>query len=58
LLYCPFNKKHIVSSVLEQAGGQIVQFGFDLKGVQTWQAHSSSQLVYRTNVSYKQSIAL
>ncbi len=36
LLYCEFDKKHIVAEKLEQLGGQIVKFGFDLKGLQTW----------------------
>ena len=36
LLYCEFDKKHIVAEKLEQRGGQIVEFGFELRGLQTW----------------------
>ncbi|MEE9151985.1 MAG: GHMP kinase [Thermoplasmata archaeon] len=36
LLFCDFDKKHIIAEKLENLGGQIVDFGFDLKGLQTW----------------------
>ena len=36
LLFCDFDKKHIVAEKLEKLGGQIVEFGFDFKGLQTW----------------------
>lgn len=36
LLFCEFDKKHILAEKLEDLGGQIVDFGFDFKGLQTW----------------------
>jgi D-glycero-alpha-D-manno-heptose-7-phosphate kinase len=36
LLFCDFDKKHIISEKLEKLGGQIVEFGFDYQGLQTW----------------------
>ncbi len=36
LLFCEFDKKHILAERLENLGGQIVDFGFDFKGLQTW----------------------
>lgn len=36
LLFCEFDKRHIIAEKLEELGGQIVDFGFDLKGLQTW----------------------
>ena len=38
LFYCEFDKKHIVAEHLEKLGGQVVEFDFDLKGLQTWQS--------------------
>lgn len=40
LLYCPFDRKHIIAEKLEQIGGQIVEFGFEPRGLQTWQVNS------------------
>ena len=37
LVYCPFNRKHIIASELERAGGQVVGFGFDFGGLQVWE---------------------
>lgn len=37
LVYCPFEKKHIVSEELEKLGGQMVEFTFDYQGLQTWE---------------------
>ncbi len=36
LLFCDFDKKHVIAEKLEKLGGQIVGFGFDLKGLQSW----------------------
>lgn len=36
LLFCEFDKKHVVAEQLENIGGQIVDFGFDFKGLQAW----------------------
>ncbi len=37
LLYCEFDKKHIVAAELEKLGAQIVEFTFDHDGLQTWE---------------------
>jgi D-glycero-alpha-D-manno-heptose-7-phosphate kinase len=37
LLYCPFDRKHLIAAALEKLGGQVVDFGFDLRGLQTWE---------------------
>ncbi len=37
VLYCPFDRKHLVAAELERLGGQVVDFGFDLRGLQTWE---------------------
>jgi D-glycero-alpha-D-manno-heptose-7-phosphate kinase len=36
LLFCDFDKKHIIAEKLENLNGQIVDFGFDFKGLQSW----------------------
>lgn len=36
LFLCEFDKKHILAKKLEEMGGQVIDFGFDLKGLQTW----------------------
>jgi D-glycero-alpha-D-manno-heptose-7-phosphate kinase len=36
LLYCEFDKKHIVARELEKLGGQVVEFTFESRGLQTW----------------------
>jgi len=42
LLYCPFDRKHVVAAALEQLGGQVVDFGFELRGLQTWEREEMS----------------
>lgn len=37
LLYCPFDRKHLVAAALEQLGGQVVDFGIESRGLQTWE---------------------
>jgi len=39
LLYCPYNKKHIIASELERVGAQITRFSFDTQGLVTWRVH-------------------
>ncbi|MCL4534264.1 MAG: GHMP kinase [Bacteroidetes bacterium] len=39
LLYCQFDRKHKVAEALERIGGQVVDFGFDLRGLQTWEVN-------------------
>lgn len=36
LVYCPYNKKHIIAEKLQKVGGQIMDWNFEFKGVQTW----------------------
>jgi len=36
LLFCEFDKRHIVAEKLEQLGGKITNFAFDFNGLQTW----------------------
>lgn len=38
LLFCRFDKKHLIAERLEQIGGQIVDFKFEHSGLQTWEA--------------------
>jgi len=40
LLYCEFDKKHIVAEKLEEQGAQVVKFAFDHNGLQTWEVKS------------------
>ncbi len=35
--YCPFERRHIVAEQLERLGAQVVDFSFDLRGLQTWE---------------------
>jgi len=37
LLYCPFDRKHLVAAALERLGGQVVEFGIEPRGLQTWE---------------------
>ena len=37
LLLCKFDKWHIVAEKLEMAGGKIVDFAFDFRGLQSWE---------------------
>ena len=36
LLYCPYNVKHQVARRLEAAGGQLMDWNFELRGAQSW----------------------
>jgi D-glycero-alpha-D-manno-heptose-7-phosphate kinase len=38
LLYCDFRKKHLVAKRMEEMGGKIIDFNFEFRGLQTWQA--------------------
>lgn len=38
LLFCEFDKKHLVARRLEEMGGQVVEFGFEEDGLETWEA--------------------
>ncbi len=37
LLYCPFQKKHLIAAALEKAGGKVVSFSFEPLGLQIWE---------------------
>ncbi len=39
LLYCPFNKRHIVRERLTQLGTTVTDFRFDPVGMQTWRVY-------------------
>jgi D-glycero-alpha-D-manno-heptose-7-phosphate kinase len=39
LLYCPFNKRHIVSERLSAMGTRATDFRFDANGMQTWRVY-------------------
>ena len=41
LVYCPFDQKHIIAGELEKVGGQVVKFGFEQQGLQTWEIDGS-----------------
>ncbi|MDM8000431.1 MAG: GHMP kinase [Dehalococcoidia bacterium] len=41
LFLCEFDKWHIVAEKLERAGGKIVGFTFDLRGMQSWEVTES-----------------
>lgn len=36
LLYCPYNEKHKIAKKLIESGGQIMEWNFEYKGVQSW----------------------
>lgn len=37
LFLCPFERRHRIAAALERAGGQVVPFNFDLRGLQVWE---------------------
>jgi D-glycero-alpha-D-manno-heptose-7-phosphate kinase len=39
LLFCEFNRRHIVAEKLERMGGKIMNFTFEYKGLQTWKVN-------------------
>ena len=36
LLYVPFQRKHLIARDLERLGGQVVDFDFEFRGLQSW----------------------
>jgi D-glycero-alpha-D-manno-heptose-7-phosphate kinase len=36
MVYCPFDRKHIVAEAMEKMGAKAVDYHFDLHGLQTW----------------------
>ena len=37
-MYCPYNVRHKVAARMEQAGGQLADWNFELRGAQSWVA--------------------
>ena len=35
-MYCPYNVKHKVAQRMEQVGGQLADWNFELRGAQAW----------------------
>ena len=35
-MYCPYNVKHKVAARMEAVGGQLMDWNFELRGVQSW----------------------
>jgi len=42
LFLCPFERRHRIAQSLEETGGQVVPFNFDLRGLQVWEADSGN----------------
>ena len=38
LMYCPYNVRHKAAARMEQAGGQLADWNFELRGAQSWVA--------------------
>ena len=36
LLYCPYNRKHLIAADLEKVGAQVTPFNFENQGLTTW----------------------
>ena len=41
LFLCEFDRKHIVAEKLEELGGKIISFTFDLRGMQSWEVNEN-----------------
>ncbi len=41
LFLCEFDKRHILAARLEAAGGKVVSFTFDLRGMQSWEVNDA-----------------
>ena len=41
LLFCPYNVKHRVAARMEQVGGQLADWNFELRGAQAWASDSA-----------------
>ena len=35
-MYCPYNVKHKVAARMEELGGQLADWNFELRGAQSW----------------------
>lgn len=50
LMYCPYNVRHKVAARMEQVGGQLADWNFELRGAQAWTADSNRWDYTRTTV--------
>ena len=41
LMYCPYNVRHKVAARMEQVGGQLADWNFELRGAQAWTSDES-----------------
>ncbi len=41
LFLCEFDTRHILAERLEAAGGKVVSFTFDLRGMQSWEVNDA-----------------
>lgn len=46
LLYCPFDRKHVVAKAMKGLGAQIIRFGFEDRGLCTWEADENAASLY------------
>ena len=51
LMYCPYNLKHVVGARLQQLGGQLADWNFELRGVQSWIMNSSRWNYEEANIT-------
>jgi D-glycero-alpha-D-manno-heptose-7-phosphate kinase len=42
LLYCPFDRKHIIAQRLTDLGCQVASFDFEEAGLQTWRVNGAN----------------
>lgn len=46
LMYCPYNVRHKVAARMEQAGGQLADWNFELRGARAgWQTRSAGSTI-------------
>ena len=50
LIYCPYNVKHKVAKRMEEIGGQLADWNFELRGAQAWTMNSSRWGYHSVNV--------
>lgn len=50
LIYCPFNARHKVAKGLKEMGGQIMDWNFELRGVQSWVVDESRWMYDDINI--------
>lgn len=51
LMYCPYNVRHLVAKRMEQAGGQLTDWNFELRGAQSWISNSERWQYDQVNVN-------